>query len=132
LESFTSNLLGGGILSAEEEHDVKWSAATLYGGASDTVGPALHISNNHLLRVQYFVLQTVATINSFFLAMTLFPDVQKKAQAELDAIIGPDRLPSFADQDSLPYVGALVKETLRWHAVIPTGPYISFNALFNC
>lgn len=99
-ESFTSNLLGGGTLSADEEHDVKWSAATLYAGASDT---------------------TVSTIYSFFLAMTLFPDVQKKAQAELDAVVGPDRLPSFADQDSLPYVGALVKEALRWHAVIPTG-----------
>ncbi|KAG2370134.1 cytochrome P450, partial [Suillus spraguei] len=46
--------------------------------------------------------------------MTLFPDVQKKAQAEIDAVIGPDRLPSFADQ-------ALAKEALRWHAVIPTG-----------
>ncbi|KIK36152.1 hypothetical protein CY34DRAFT_538031 [Suillus luteus UH-Slu-Lm8-n1] len=99
-ESFTSNLLGEGPLSADEEHDVKWSAATLYGGASDT---------------------TVSTVHSFFLAMTLFPDVQKKAQAELDAVVGPDRLPSFADQDSLPYVGALVKEALRWHAVIPTG-----------
>jgi cytochrome P450 len=64
--------------------------------------------------------------------MTLFPDVQKKAQAELDAVVGPDRLPSFADQDCLPYVGALVKEALRWHAVIPTGPCISFNASFNC
>ncbi|KAG2158979.1 cytochrome P450 [Suillus bovinus] len=101
-ESFTSNLLGGsaGRLSVEDEHDVKWSAATLYAGASDT---------------------TVATINSFFLAMTLFPDVQKKAQAEIDAVVGPDHLPSFADQDSLPYIGALVKEALRWHATIPTG-----------
>ncbi|KAG1765989.1 cytochrome P450 [Suillus placidus] len=82
-ESFTSNLLSSGTLSAEDEHVIKWSAATLYAGASDT---------------------TVATINSFFLAMTLFPDVQKKAQAEIDAVVGPDRLPSFADQGSLPYL----------------------------
>ncbi|KAG2356982.1 cytochrome P450 [Suillus spraguei] len=99
-ESFTSKLVGSGPLSAEEEHIIKWSAATLYAGASDT---------------------TVSTINSFFLAMTLFPDVQKKAQAEIDAVIGPDRLPSFADQGSLPYIEALAKEALRWHAVIPTG-----------
>ncbi|KAG1906186.1 uncharacterized protein F5891DRAFT_1182404 [Suillus fuscotomentosus] len=39
-ESFTSNLLGGGTLSADEEDDVKWSAATLYGGASETVTKA--------------------------------------------------------------------------------------------
>ncbi|KAG1829894.1 cytochrome P450 [Suillus subluteus] len=99
-ESFTSNLLGGGPLSAEDEHVVKWSAASLYAGASDT---------------------TVSAINSFFLAMTLFPDVQKKAQVEIDAVVGPDRLPSFADQGSLPYIEALAKETLRWHNVLPTG-----------
>ncbi|KAG2077743.1 cytochrome P450 [Suillus decipiens] len=98
-ESFTSKLLGADLLSAEDEHIVKWSAATLYAGGSDT---------------------TVATINSFFLAMTLFPDLQKKAQAEIDAVIGPDRLPSFADQSSLPYIEALAKEALRWHAVVPT------------
>ncbi|KAG1907516.1 cytochrome P450 [Suillus fuscotomentosus] len=119
-ESFTSNLLRSGSLAAEDEHIVKWSAAALYAGASDTVGPSLYISNNHLLRAAHFS-QTVSTINAFFLAMTLFPDVQKKAQAEIDAVIGPDRLPSFADQDYLPYIGALVKETLRWHSVIPTG-----------
>jgi len=53
--------------------------------------------------------------------MTLFPDVQKKAQAEIDAVVGTDRLPSFADRDSLPYIEALVKESLRWNVVVPTG-----------
>lgn len=46
--------------------------------------------------------------------MVLYPDVQKKAQAELDSVIGIDRLPSFEDRDHLPYVGALVSEVLRW------------------
>ncbi|KAG1797908.1 cytochrome P450 [Suillus variegatus] len=45
----------------------------------------------------------------------------KKAQAEIDAIVGTDRLPSFADRDSLPYIEALVKEILRWNVVAPTG-----------
>jgi cytochrome P450 len=53
--------------------------------------------------------------------MTLFPDAQKKAQAEIDAVVGPDRLPSFGDRDSLPYTEALAKEVLRWNAVVPTG-----------
>jgi cytochrome P450 len=53
--------------------------------------------------------------------MILFPDVQKKAQAEIDAVVGPDRLPSFADRDSPPYTDALVKEVHRWNAVVPTG-----------
>ncbi|KAG2358772.1 cytochrome P450 [Suillus spraguei] len=57
----------------------------------------------------------------FFLAAVLFPDVQKKAQAEIDAVVGSDRLPSFTDRDSLPYTEVLVKEVFRWHAVSPTG-----------
>ncbi|KAG2067911.1 cytochrome P450 [Suillus decipiens] len=98
--SFTSNLLEGSDLSAEQDHTVKWSAFSLYAGGSDTI---------------------VSTIYSLFLAMTLFPDVQKKAQAEIDAVVGPDRLPSFAYRDSLPYNEALVKEVLRWNVVLPTG-----------
>jgi len=58
--------------------------------------------------------------------MTLFPDVQKKAQAEIDAVVGPDRLPSLADRDTLPYTEALVSEVFRWNAVVPTGKYPCF------
>lgn len=119
--SFTSNLLEGRDVSAEEDHIVKWSAFSLYGGGADTVGPSLHILNHHLLRVLRLFLQTVSAIYSLFLAMTTFPDLQKKAQAEIDAVVGPDRLPSFADRDSLPYTEALVKEVLRWNVVSPTG-----------
>ena len=54
-----------------------------------------------------------------FLAMSLYPEVQRKAQAELDAIVGPNRLPNFDDRNSLVYVNAIVKESLRWHNVIP-------------
>ena len=48
-------------------------------------------------------------------------DVQKKAQAELDQVIGSDRLPSFSDRDNLPYIHAVVLEILRWHNVAPLG-----------
>jgi cytochrome P450 len=68
--------------------------------------------------------QTVSAIYALFLALTLFPEAQKKAQAEIDAIVGPDRLPSYADRNSLPYVEALVKEILRWNAVAPTGIFV--------
>ena len=60
---------------------------------------------------------TSTTINNFILGMILFPDAQKKAQEEIDRVIGSDRLPDFKDEMSLPYVRALVKETLRWRAV---------------
>lgn len=45
----------------------------------------------------------------------------KKAQAEIDRVVGPNRLPKFPDREELPYVNALVKEVLRWHSVIPVG-----------
>ena len=53
--------------------------------------------------------------------MLLYPDVQKCAQEELDAVVGPNRLPQFTDRASLPYVNAVVKEALRWHNVAPLG-----------
>jgi hypothetical protein len=48
-------------------------------------------------------------------------DVQRKAQAEIDAVVGNDRLPTFADSPDLPYVNAIVTEVLRWNSVGPTG-----------
>ena len=51
--------------------------------------------------------------------MTLHPEVQKKAQAELDDVVGSHRLPGFEDRDALVYINAIVKEALRWHVVFP-------------
>jgi cytochrome P450 len=53
--------------------------------------------------------------------MTLYPDVLRTAQAELDEVVGPDRMPSFSDQPNLPYIEAVVKEVLRWRPVAPLG-----------
>ncbi|KAI0332177.1 cytochrome P450 [Cubamyces sp. BRFM 1775] len=62
-----------------------------------------------------------ATAEGFFLAISLHPEVQEKARAELDAVVGPHRLPGFDDRKSLVYVNAIIKETLRWHNVTPIG-----------
>ncbi|KAH7888012.1 cytochrome P450 [Phlebopus sp. FC_14] len=97
--SFTRALLEERRLSAEEEFVVKWSAQTLYSGQNPTV----------------------AALHSFFLAMTLFPEVQRKAQAEIDAKIGHDRLPSLHDRDELPYLNAMNLELLRWYTLAPLG-----------
>ena len=51
--------------------------------------------------------------------MTLYPRIMKKAQAELDAVVGTKRLPTFADRPSLPYVEALFTELFRWHTPAP-------------
>lgn len=90
----------GHKLSESEEFDIKWSAASLYSGGADT---------------------TVSAIYGFFKAMVLFPDVQRKAQMELDRVIGNERLPSFADRPHLPYIEALVSEVLRWNNVVALG-----------
>ncbi|KAI0753319.1 CyP450 monooxygenase [Daedaleopsis nitida] len=64
---------------------------------------------------------TISTIQTFFLAMVCNPDVQKKARAELDAVVGSRRMPTFQDRDQLPYIYAIAKESLRWQAVTPLG-----------
>jgi hypothetical protein len=68
---------------------------------------------------------TVSAVMSFFLAMVIYPDVQLRAQAELDEIIGQGRLPEFSDKEDLPYVNAVMSECLRWMPVGPMGSSIS-------
>jgi len=53
--------------------------------------------------------------------MALHPEVAKRARAELDEVVGTDRLPTFEDRESLPYINALVKEVFRWYTVVPAG-----------
>ena len=48
------------------------------------------------------------------------PDVQHRAQAEIDRVVGRHRLPDFEDRASLPYVDAVLRETMRLHPVMPT------------
>jgi cytochrome P450 len=54
---------------------------------------------------------TANELTAFVLAMILFPEVQKRAQEEIDRVCG-SRLPTI--DDPLPYVRACVKETCRW------------------
>lgn len=51
---------------------------------------------------------------TFILFMVLQPEVAKKAQAEIDAFVGRDRLPDFEDRDALPYIDCILKEILRY------------------
>ncbi|KAF6811009.1 cytochrome p450 oxidoreductase [Colletotrichum plurivorum] len=98
--SYLSRLMETTDATPKQIHDNKWTAASLYSGGSDT---------------------TVAAIAAFFLAMTIFPEVQKKAQEEIDRVTGGERLPNAEDRENLPYIEALVKETLRWHPIGPMG-----------
>jgi cytochrome P450 len=86
-----------------QEHHVKQAAAALYVGGADT---------------------SVSVLGTFVLAMLAYPEVQKKAQAEIDSLTAGKYLPTFEDEASLPYIAALVKEVLRWENVAPLGGFI--------
>ncbi|KAI0253747.1 cytochrome P450 [Lactifluus subvellereus] len=61
----------------------------------------------------------VTAMRTFVLAMLLYPDIQRKAQDELDVVTGRERLPTFEDRPRLPFVDAVCKEVLRWRPVAP-------------
>ncbi|KAI0066575.1 cytochrome P450, partial [Artomyces pyxidatus] len=65
--------------------------------------------------------KSVSAISTLFLVLALYPEVQRRAQAELDAVTKGQRLPDFGDKPRLPYVEALWKEVLRWKSVAPVG-----------
>ncbi|KAI0260543.1 cytochrome P450 [Gloeopeniophorella convolvens] len=98
--SFVTNNMQGATMTETDIENLKWSATSLFAGGADT---------------------TVSALYTFYLAMTLFPDAQRKAQEEIDRVIGADRLPTLADRDNLPYVNALHSEIYRWRPVAPTG-----------
>ena len=85
---------------AEGREMLKRVAASLYGGGTDT---------------------TVSANSSFFLLMSLHPEVQRKAQEEIDRVVGHDRLPNAQDRKDLPYVNAIMKEVSRLNPVAPLG-----------
>lgn len=51
--------------------------------------------------------------------MAVHPEIQKKAQKEIDQLLGGERLPTLSDQDNLPYISAMIKEIYRFHAPLP-------------
>ncbi|KAF9014254.1 cytochrome P450 [Cyathus striatus] len=62
-----------------------------------------------------------AAVQTFLLMMVAFPDEMKKAQLEIDSVIGTDRMPVLEDIDELPYVRAVILEALRLRPVAPIG-----------
>ncbi|KIV90822.1 hypothetical protein PV10_05430 [Exophiala mesophila] len=64
---------------------------------------------------------TWSTIMVCILNLVLHQELQKKARAEIDAVVGLDRLPSFDDRDKLPYIERLIQETTRWCPLSPVG-----------
>ena len=79
---------------------------------------------------------TSSIIVGFIQAMLLFPHVQKRGNEEIDRVIGSDRMPTMDDANDLPYVHAIVKESIRWmpttimaapHAVLQDDLYMGYR-----
>lgn len=104
--------------SAQDKETIQQVATVLYIGGIDTVR-CLSQMLKTLKADRLNNCQTDVALQTFFLAMALHPEVQKKAQEELDRVVGKDNLPSFSNQESLPYIDAICKEIQRWHAVAP-------------
>ncbi|KAG0692006.1 cytochrome P450 [Suillus ampliporus] len=64
---------------------------------------------------------TTLAICTVLMAAACFPEEQAKVQAELDAVVGRHRAPTFSDEKSLPRLHAFVSEALRWRPLIPNG-----------
>ncbi|KZT71079.1 cytochrome P450 [Daedalea quercina L-15889] len=84
--------------TVEEDTLFRYMTGSFYSGGADT---------------------TVSSIESFFMAMILYPDVQRTAQMELDKVIGRGELATWEDMAKLPYVKGLLSEVYRWN---PVGP----------
>jgi cytochrome P450 len=71
------------------------------------------------------MVQSLSALRTMILAIALHPEVQRHAQEEIDAVTKRKRLPTYEDRESLPYVEAIVRETLRWGLVLPLGVFRS-------
>ncbi|XP_006455052.1 hypothetical protein AGABI2DRAFT_209318 [Agaricus bisporus var. bisporus H97] len=100
-ESFVATSLAKGRNYADFEGHVnrlKYTATQFFGGAAET---------------------TMTVFSTFVLMMLKNRDVQCEVQRELDSVIGSDRMPTMSDLSRLPYLSAVIKETLRWNPVAP-------------
>lgn len=97
-DCFLDRVLDQGDRLGFDRHGLHFLCGTLMEGGSDT---------------------TSSILISFVHAMTKWPAVLRKAQAEMDAAVGEDRTPTWADYVRLPYVAACVKEGHRWRPVAP-------------
>ncbi|KAG2358570.1 cytochrome P450 [Suillus spraguei] len=98
--SFAKYILENGYLYNLTEIEMAYLAGALFG-------PGFHT--------------TAVAICTVLMAAAYFPEEHAKVQAELDAVIGRERVPTFADKPSLPRLEAFISEALRWRPLVPEG-----------
>lgn len=97
VESFSSRQMSQ---AKETEDNIKWAAAMFFAAGSES---------------------TSITLHAFFRLMILYPEIQKRAQDELDRVVGNNQLPTLQDKEDLPYLNALITEVFRFHPALPYG-----------
>lgn len=109
-------------------HDSTWN---IYDWCKDNIVCIMFLQSQYVVNFVYiYLLLNMNTWNmssalTFWMAMILHPEVQAKAQAEIDAAIGQDQLPLISDKPKLPYVRSILTEVFRW------GPTGSLGQLWN-
>ncbi|EJT98455.1 cytochrome P450 [Dacryopinax primogenitus] len=86
------------------QQEAAWTAGTLFGAGAET---------------------TVGAVHFFCLAMLLHPEAMKTAQKQIDEVCGKNP-PTFKDRERLPYLQALLRETMRWRPSVPASiPHVA-------
>ncbi|KAH9066041.1 cytochrome P450 [Lactarius deliciosus] len=98
--SFAATIIKNQSKHGLSELEQAWLVGDMFAGGGETTSTAL----------QWWIL-----------ALLVYPSVQARAHAELDEVVGRGRTPTFADIPFLPYIRAMVKETLRWSPMAPLG-----------
>ncbi|KJA29694.1 hypothetical protein HYPSUDRAFT_125785 [Hypholoma sublateritium FD-334 SS-4] len=98
LEKINQDLVADNICT---EINIKSVAGTMYSAGTDTV-------------------ICLSLISNCVLGLLSNPAALKEAQDQLDSVVKPGHLPDFEDEDSLPFITAIIKEGLRWNSIIPS------------
>ncbi|KAI0256926.1 cytochrome P450 [Lactifluus subvellereus] len=98
--SMSATLIKNPSRSGLSNQEMSWLLGTLYSAGAETIA---------------------TTLSWWGLAMIAHPEFQKHAQAELDEVVGRSRAPTFSDASNLPYIQAIVRETLRWRPAVALG-----------
>ncbi|KAJ6598386.1 cytochrome P450 [Mycena vulgaris] len=100
-ECFVGKLFQSDVPAGEEDLDIcRYTGLSLLDAGSDTTG---------------------AFLLSLVLILATYPECQARARKEIDVVVGGTRLPVLEDFPKLPYLGALIKECLRFRPQFPLG-----------
>ena len=98
LSTFMDKILDAQEKNALPPNQLRFLGGVLMEGGSDT---------------------TSSLILAIVQAMIHYPEVQRKAQAQIDEVVGAGRSPQWSDLKRLPYINMIVKEGHRWRPITP-------------